>query len=74
MFLFVQYDLMSSSLKDYAEVAIQYGYMAMFITALPMAGIFAVISNIVEIRCDGWKLFNAHQRPLPKSAEDIGSW
>ncbi len=65
---------MSSSLYDYAEVAIQYGYTAMFVTALPIAAFFAVISNIVEIRVDGWKLFNLHQRPVPKTAEDIGSW
>ncbi len=65
---------MSSSLADYAEVAILYGYTAMFITALPVASFFALISTMVEIRGDGWKLFNIHQRPIPKTAEDIGSW
>lgn len=55
-------------------MAIQYGYTAMFITALPMAAFFAVISNIAEIKGDGWKLLNLHQRPVPKAAEDIGTW
>jgi uncharacterized membrane protein len=61
-------------LFSFSEVAIQYGYTAMFVTALPIAALFAVVSNIVEIRADGWKLFNLHQRPVPKAAEDIGTW
>lgn len=55
-------------------MAIQYGYTAMFVTALPMAAFFALISNVAEIRGDGWKLFNLHQRPIPKAAQDIGTW
>jgi hypothetical protein len=73
-FLLEPYDLMASSLEDYAEVAIQYGYTAMFVTALPFAAVFALISNIAEIKGDGWKLFNLHQRPVPKAAQDIGTW
>lgn len=66
--------MISSSLEDYAEIAIQYGYMALFVSALPIAAFFALISNIVEIKGDGWKLFNLHQRPVPKTGEDIGTW
>lgn len=32
----MQYDQMSSSLEDYAEVAIGFGYTALFVSALPM--------------------------------------
>lgn len=73
-FLLDKYDTMSSSLEDYAEVAIQFGYTALFVTALPIAALFALVSNIVEIRGDGWKLFNLHQRPFPKGGQDIGTW
>ena len=65
---------MASSLEDYAELAIQFGYTAMFVTALPCAAFFACVSTMVEIKGDGWKLLNLHQRPFPKGAEDIGMW
>eukprot|EP01039_Chlorochromonas_danica_P004477 gene4477-4905_t len=69
-----KYDLLSSSLEDYAEVAIQYGYTALFVTALPMAAFCALISNLVEMKGDVWKLLHLHQRPFPKGGEDIGTW
>ncbi len=65
---------MSSCLEDYAEVAIQFGYTALFVSALPFAAAFALISNVVEIKGDGYKLLTLHQRPFPKGCEDIGTW
>lgn len=73
-FMLDPYDPLVSSLEDYAEVAIQFGYTALFVTALPIAAFFGFVSNIVEIKGDGWKLLNLHQRPFPISAEDIGNW
>ena len=70
----MQYDQMSSSLEDYAEVAIGFGYTALFVSALPIAAAFACLSNAVEVRADGWKILNLHQRPFPKGCEDIGTW
>lgn len=43
-------------------------------TALPLTSLFALLANVVEIRCDGWKLLNVHQRPFPRGGEDIGNW
>ena len=71
---FPQYDMVSSSLEDYAEVAIQFGYTALFVSALPIAALAALVSNVVEIKGDGFKLINLHQRPFPKGCEDIGTW
>ena len=73
-YLLDKYDQMSASLEDYAEVAIGFGYTALFVSALPMAAFFAFVSNAVEIKSDGWKLMNLHQRPFPKGCEDIGTW
>ena len=73
-FLLTPYDTSSSVLEDYAEVAIQFGYQALFVAALPMASAFALVSNFVEIKGDAWKLLTLHQRPVPLTAEDIGSW
>jgi anoctamin-10/anoctamin-7 len=68
------YDSRKSSLVDYAEVAIQFGYNALFATALPISSFFSLASNFVEIKGDAWKLVNIFQRPVPVAAEDIGSW
>eukprot|EP00600_Ochromonadales_sp_CCMP1393_P002315 CAMPEP_0174981828 /NCGR_PEP_ID=MMETSP0004_2-20121128/16120_1 /TAXON_ID=420556 /ORGANISM="Ochromonas sp., Strain CCMP1393" /LENGTH=728 /DNA_ID=CAMNT_0016233643 /DNA_START=101 /DNA_END=2287 /DNA_ORIENTATION=+ len=73
-FLLDQYDQLSASIEDYADVAITYGYTALFVTALPMASLLALISIIFEIRSDGFKLLNLFQRPFPKGCEDIGTW
>lgn len=65
---------MVENLDGYAEQAIQFGYTAMFISALPMAATLAFISNVVNIKGMGWKLFTFYQRPVPKGGEDIGAW
>lgn len=68
------YDIIKGPLKDYAELAIQFGYITLFVVALPAAPLLAFISNYVEIRSDGYKLIRHHQRPVPTGAEDIGTW
>jgi anoctamin-10/anoctamin-7 len=68
------YDIIKGPLKDYAELAIQFGYITLFVVALPSAPFLAFISNYVEIRTDGHKLLKFHQRPVPTGAEDIGTW
>lgn len=50
------YDVMTANMKDYAEVAVQFGYMTIFIVALPVACLVSFINNIVEIKVDAWKL------------------
>jgi hypothetical protein len=55
---------MQSTLEDYSEIAIQFGYNALFASALPIASTFAFVSNIVEIKGDSWKLLNLYQRPF----------
>lgn len=71
-YILLPYDVMSANMKDYAEVAIQFGFMTIFIVALPISCFMAVVNNIVEVKVDGWKLINIYQRPVPKIAEDIG--
>jgi hypothetical protein len=48
--------------------------MTIFIVALPISCFVALINNYIELKVDGWKLLNVFQRPLPKIAEDIGTW
>lgn len=63
-----------SPFEDYNELMLQYGFVSLFSTAFPLCGVMALVNNIVEIRSDAYKLIVAHQRPIPRMAEDIGSW
>lgn len=68
------YDKIKGSVDDYAELAVQFGYMTFFIAALPIATFVALVSNYIEIRTDAFKLLTATRRPLPSGAQDIGTW
>ena len=59
---------------DFNEMAIQYGYVALFSPVFPLAAFFAFLNNVTEIRGDAWKLCVGFQRPNCRPAEDIGSW
>jgi hypothetical protein len=47
---------------DFKEMAIQYGYIALFSPCFPLAPFFAFLNNVFEIRGDSWKLCKAYQR------------
>jgi hypothetical protein len=59
---------------DFNEMAIQYGYIALFSPCMTLAPFFALLNNVFEIRGDAWKLCKGYQRPTAKRREDIGSW
>jgi len=59
---------------DYNEISIQFGFIALFVTAFPVAPFLAMVLNFIEDRVDGWKLLHVMRRPWPGQAEDIGSW
>ena len=63
-----------SLFNDYSELVIQFGYATLFVSAFPLAPMFACAANFVEIRVDGWKLCQVCRRPWPQGAEDIGTW
>lgn len=62
------------TLMDYAELAVQFGYITLFVVAFPLAPLLALANNYVEFRSDAFKLLTQMQRPVPRGAEDIGSW
>jgi len=68
------FDPMYDSIKNYADTVIQYGFMTLFITALPIACMFDMISNYVKLRIQAVNMRYNFQRPIPMAAEDIGSW
>jgi hypothetical protein len=68
------YDTIDQSIKDYSAMALHFGYIALFISALPIAGFLGFISAVIEVKNSAWKLLSVYRRPIPISAEDIGAW
>lgn len=59
---------------EYLEMVIQYGFVTIFVAAFPLAPLFALINNIVEIRLDAYKFVTQWKRPMAARAQDIGIW
>lgn len=49
-FLLNRYDQIGAGIRNYTAVAIQFGYMSLFITALPIAGVFGLLCNTLNLR------------------------
>ncbi|CAB3988342.1 anoctamin-8-like isoform X1 [Paramuricea clavata] len=60
--------------EDYLEMFIQFGYVVLFSAAFPLAGLCALLNNVVEIRSDAFKLCTNLQRPFGVRVENIGTW
>jgi anoctamin-10/anoctamin-7 len=60
--------------RDYAEMIQQFGYASLFVTCFPLAPVLSLVNNYLEIRIDANKLCCGTRRPIPKGAEDIGTW
>ena len=53
---------------------IQYGFVTIFVAAFPLAPLFALLNNWVEIRLDAHKYVQVLRRPISERAQDIGTW
>jgi hypothetical protein len=59
---------------DYNEMALQYGFVTLFVCVFPLGPLFALLNNIVEIRVDASRMVINNQRPVPLPASKIGTW
>jgi hypothetical protein len=60
--------------EDYMEVLITYGYCVLFVVAFPLLPLLAMVSFYVELRVDALKFLDGSTRPIPRGAQDIGTW
>ncbi|CAF3809059.1 unnamed protein product [Rotaria magnacalcarata] len=68
-------DFHSTTLLDeYLELAIQFGFVTLFVVAFPLAPLFALLNNLIGIRLDAWKFLSKFKRAIPFKASDIGIW
>jgi len=59
---------------EYLDKVISYGYLTIFATAFPLAPLFVMLTNFLDLRWDGSRLLWKMRRPCPQRAEDIGMW
>ena len=53
------------SIEDMSEIMVDYGYCAMFFFFFPLTPVIALISLLVEIQIDWFKLKEIYRRPIP---------
>lgn len=60
--------------NEYLEMVIQYGFVTLFVAAFPLAPLFALVNNIIELRLDATKFLKHRQRAVARRAANIGAW
>ena len=58
----------------YFFVVLQFGFITIFVAAFPLAPLFALLNNWIEIRLDARKLICETRRPVADRAQNIGIW
>ena len=54
----------TSLFYEYLEMVIQFGFVTIFVSAFPLAPLFALINNVFEIRLDARKMIKTYRRPV----------
>ncbi|XP_041094151.1 anoctamin-7-like isoform X2 [Polyodon spathula] len=67
-------DRFDGLLPEYLEMVLQFGFITIFVAAFPLAPLFALINNWMEIRLDARKLLLEVRRPVAEKAHNIGVW
>ncbi|MGH0118831.1 UNVERIFIED_CONTAM: hypothetical protein FKN15_056218 [Acipenser sinensis] len=53
---------------------IQFGFVTLFVASFPLAPLFALLNNVIEIRLDAKKFVTELRRPNAVRAKSIGIW
>ncbi|KAF4091899.1 hypothetical protein AMELA_G00042210 [Ameiurus melas] len=56
---------------EYMEMIIQYGFVTLFVASFPLAPVFALLNNVIEIRLDAAKFVTEIRRPDAVRAKEI---
>ena len=60
--------------NDYADACIQFGYVTLFASVVPLIAVLAMVENMLKLRLSAWKLCSLARRPFPELVEDVGMW
>lgn len=58
----------------YFVSVLQFGFITIFVAAFPLAPLFALLNNWVEVRLDAQKYVCENRRIVAERAENIGIW
>lgn len=67
-------EVYENTFYDYLEMVIQFGYVCFFGWVWPLAPLFALLNNVIELRSDVFKLYTSTRRPGARSYTGIGQW
>ncbi|KAF1480664.1 Anoctamin-7, partial [Pygoscelis antarcticus] len=59
---------------EYLEMVLQFGFITIFVAACPLAPLFALLNNWVEICLNAHKFVCDYRRPVAEQAQGIGIW
>lgn len=68
----VKYEALCST--KFQLSVLQFGFITIFVAAFPLAPLFALLNNWVEIRLDAQKFVCETRRAVAERAENIGIW
>ncbi|XP_022255251.1 anoctamin-1-like [Limulus polyphemus] len=57
---------------EYLEMVLQFGFVTIFVAAFPLAPLFALLNNVLEIRLDARKFITFFRRPVAQRVKNIG--
>ena len=77
--LFQEYLEMGQTVKCFHKFnskisVLQFGFITIFVAAFPLAPLFALLNNWVEIRLDAQKFVCETRRAVAERTENIGIW
>lgn len=58
----------------FLSLVLQYGFVTIFVSAFPLAPLFALLNNILEMRLDANKMLTFYRRPVSQRVKSIGIW
>lgn len=59
---------------EYLEMFLQFGFIFIFGCVFPLAPLFALINNTLELRLDAKKILLFHRRPIAQNVKSLGIW
>lgn len=68
------YPTYEGTFDDYLELFVQFGQVTLFAAAYPLASLWSLCNNVMEIRSDGFKLCVSFRRSHRTSSHGIGTW
>ena len=63
-----------STYDDFMELWLQFGHVFLFSSVYPLAGFFALLNNLFELKIDSYKMCRLTRKPTPRAVRDIGAW